>query len=128
MGWLNRLAGVFLRRHLDRDLNEELQHHIELKERENIEAGMPPAEARYAAHRIWVRLHEERADSPVAERTVRKHGRDRKLALGPTVNGLGCVKVRTNSYSVPRAAGSSRRVPPSSTCKWPTGRGRRWPW
>ena len=41
-----------------------------------------PRKQRRTAHRIWVRLHEERPDCPVAERTVREYVHDRKLALG----------------------------------------------
>ncbi len=68
MGWLNRLAGVFLRRHLDRDLNEELQHHIELKTQENIEAGMPPEEARYAALRAFGGVEQKKEQCRDADR------------------------------------------------------------
>jgi predicted permease len=49
MGWLKRIGSIFYERHSERDLDEELQHHIELKTRENVEAGMSPEEARYAA-------------------------------------------------------------------------------
>ena len=41
-----------------------------------------PRKQRHTAHRIWARLREERPDCPVAERTVREHVHDRKLALG----------------------------------------------
>jgi hypothetical protein len=41
-----------------------------------------PRKQRHTAHRIWARLHEERPDCPVAERTVREYVHDRKLALG----------------------------------------------
>jgi transposase len=41
-----------------------------------------PRKQRHTAHRIWVRLREERPDCPVAERTVREYVHDRKLTLG----------------------------------------------
>ena len=47
MGFINRLGGLFRRSCLERDLDEELQFHIELKTRENIAAGMPPRAARH---------------------------------------------------------------------------------
>lgn len=53
MGWLKRIASIARRRQSERDLNEELEHHIELKTRENIDAGMTPEEARYAALRAF---------------------------------------------------------------------------
>src|SRR5690348_12186315 len=53
MGWLSRIAAIVRSRKLERDLDEELQFHIELKTQENIAAGMPPEEARYAALRAF---------------------------------------------------------------------------
>ena len=53
MSWLSRIAAIVRSRKLERDLDEELQLHIELKTQENIAAGMPPAEARYAALRAF---------------------------------------------------------------------------
>jgi putative ABC transport system permease protein len=45
---------------LERDLDEELQHHIQLKTQENIAAGMPPDEARYAALRAFGGVEQKR--------------------------------------------------------------------
>ena len=53
MSWLSRIAAIVRSRKLERDLDEELQLHIELKTQENIAAGMPPAEARYAVLRAF---------------------------------------------------------------------------
>src|SRR5574340_1473837 len=53
MGWLNKIAAIVRRRKLERDLDEEIHLHIELKTQENIAAGMPPEEARYAALRAF---------------------------------------------------------------------------
>jgi putative ABC transport system permease protein len=53
MGLLNRFTGLFRRNRLERELDEELQLHIELKTQENVAAGMPPEEARYAALRAF---------------------------------------------------------------------------
>jgi predicted permease len=48
--WRRLLA--FLRRdRLDRELEEEMRFHIEMKVRENLDAGMTPREARYKAQR-----------------------------------------------------------------------------
>jgi transposase len=40
-----------------------------------------PRKQRHTAHRIWVRLGQERPDCRVAERSVREYVHDRKLAL-----------------------------------------------
>jgi predicted permease len=45
----NRLRGLVRRGEIDRDLEEEMRFHVEMKERENREAGMSRAEARRAA-------------------------------------------------------------------------------
>ena len=41
-----------------------------------------PRKQRHTAHRIYVRLTEERPEVPIAESTVRRHVRERKRALG----------------------------------------------
>ncbi len=46
-----RLQGLFRKRQLDADMAEEMRGHIEMRTRENIEAGMSADEARYAAMR-----------------------------------------------------------------------------
>ncbi|MGH9446867.1 MAG: ABC transporter permease, partial [Terriglobia bacterium] len=53
MSWMKRIGSIARRGQSERDLNEELQYHIELKTQDNIEAGMSPEEARYAALRAF---------------------------------------------------------------------------
>ena len=48
--WL-RLKAVVKRRQLDRELGEELEFHLAMREEKLIEQGMTPREARYAARR-----------------------------------------------------------------------------
>ena len=48
--WL-RLCGLIWRKRLDRDLEDELQFHLEMRQRENEAAGMTPVEALQAARR-----------------------------------------------------------------------------
>src|SRR5437667_9888230 len=51
-----RIEGLFQKRKLDADMAEEMRAHIEMRTRENSEAGMSADEARYAAMRQfgWV--------------------------------------------------------------------------
>src|SRR5947208_12735153 len=51
-----RFRALFQRRKLDAEMDEEMRSHIELQTQENIDAGMKPEEARYAALRQfgWV--------------------------------------------------------------------------
>jgi len=46
-----RLLMLLRRRQFDAELAEEMRLHRELREREQIERGLSPREARYAAHR-----------------------------------------------------------------------------
>ena len=69
MNWFielgRRLLMLFRRSQFDRDLDEEIRLHRELREQEQIEAGVAPEEARYAAHRrFWneIVLREESRD------------------------------------------------------------------
>ena len=49
MSWADRFAVLFRSSKLDAELDEELQFHVEARTRENIAAGMTPAEARRQA-------------------------------------------------------------------------------
>src|SRR6266852_4388891 len=60
MKWIRnvnlRLRALFQKQKLDTQMDDEMRSHIEMQTQENIEAGMKPAEARYAALRQfgWV--------------------------------------------------------------------------
>jgi predicted permease len=47
----HRLRALFRREQIDRELDEEMRFHLEMRARENVEAGMSPKEAWRAAHR-----------------------------------------------------------------------------
>ncbi len=49
MAWIRRLRALFRKEELDRNLEEELQFHLSMRERRNVEQGMPQAEARRSA-------------------------------------------------------------------------------
>ena len=51
-----RLRALFQKRKLDVEMDEEMLSHIEMQPQENLDAGMNPEEARYAALRRfgWV--------------------------------------------------------------------------
>jgi putative ABC transport system permease protein len=51
MSVLSRIKGLFQMKRLERDLDEELRSHIDMRAKDNLSAGMPPAEARYDAQR-----------------------------------------------------------------------------
>ena len=60
---LSKLAALFRRSKPADDLQEEIRVHLEMEECENLESGMPPDEARYAALRRFgnVALAQERS-------------------------------------------------------------------
>jgi len=49
MSWTSRLRGLLQSKRLDRDLDEELNAHLEMRTRDNIASGMTAEEARYDA-------------------------------------------------------------------------------
>ena len=49
MAWISRLRGLFQREKVTRDLDEELEFHLSMREQWNVEHGMPETEARRAA-------------------------------------------------------------------------------
>ncbi len=51
MSWIARLRGMLRRERLDRDLDEELRSHIEMRAADNLAAGMSPQAARYEAQK-----------------------------------------------------------------------------
>ena len=60
---VSKLGAWFRRRKPVDDLEEEIRAHLEMEQRENLDAGMPPEEARYAALRRFgnVPLTQERS-------------------------------------------------------------------
>lgn len=57
MSWLSvfgaRLRGLFARKRLERELDEEVRFHLEMQLEDNLKSGMNPAEARHAAQRSF---------------------------------------------------------------------------
>ena len=51
MSWIARLRGMLRRDRLDRDLDDELRSHLEMRAADNMAAGMSASEARYDAQR-----------------------------------------------------------------------------
>ena len=48
-----RLRGLFERKRLERELDDEVRFHLEMQIDDNLKAGMNPAEARHAALRSF---------------------------------------------------------------------------
>src|SRR5713101_3902016 len=57
-----RLRSLFRRRHVEQELNEELQFHLEQKIKEGIANGLSPKQARYAAMRAMDGLEQRKEE------------------------------------------------------------------
>jgi macrolide transport system ATP-binding/permease protein len=58
-----RLRSIFRRRQVERDLDEELQYHLDKKIEELLSRGLDPTEARNAALRAWMDSHSARRNA-----------------------------------------------------------------
>jgi predicted permease len=73
---LHRLLGIFLKRKLDHELDEEIQSHLEMQIEDNVRRGMSLEEARYAARRSFggvdqiKEVYRDRRGIPVVETTL----------------------------------------------------------
>jgi putative ABC transport system permease protein len=86
MSWRRELAkfrALFRRRKPADDLAEEIRAHLAMEEEENLDAGMPPEEARYAALRRFgnVVLTEERSREMWGWRSVETLWQDLRYGL-----------------------------------------------
>jgi predicted permease len=68
MSWIKRIQSLLRRENLERELSDELQHHIELKTQENIDAGMSAEEARYAALKAFGGVEQKKEQCRDADR------------------------------------------------------------
>jgi predicted permease len=68
MSWIKRIWSIFRRHQFDRDLDDELRLHIELKTREYIGAGMSAEEARCAAVRAFGGFEQKKEECRDADR------------------------------------------------------------
>src|SRR4030081_269484 len=51
MSWIARVRGLLKRERLDRELDEELRSHVEMRAADNLAAGMSPEEAHLEAQK-----------------------------------------------------------------------------
>jgi len=63
MAWLRRLKALFRRPTLQGELEEEVNFHLEMRQRRFMEEGMSPEEARRAARRHFGNVTQTREDS-----------------------------------------------------------------
>jgi putative ABC transport system permease protein len=78
-----RLRSLFLRNDVERELDEELQYHVERQTAENIKRGMKPDDARYAAMRAMgsVAYRKEQVRDTRGTRWIEELAGDVRFAL-----------------------------------------------
>ena len=83
MGWMNRLSNMFRRDEMGKELDEELQFHLEARRRDNLNAGMNEEAARHDATRRFgsAALARERAHEANIVMGIETIGRDLRYAL-----------------------------------------------
>src|ERR1700679_4155193 len=83
MSWFNRFSNLFRREHLDEELEEELQFHLDARTRDNLSAGMNAEAAQHDARRRFgnVTLAKERAYEVSIVMSIETIGRDLRYAL-----------------------------------------------
>ncbi len=99
MNWWRKIASgfraLFRKEQLDQEMDEEMRFHVEMRVRENIEAGMSPVEARYAALRRfgWALFRKERLEREITRAALSTSGRAKSDFLSvnccaPSVNTI----------------------------------------
>ena len=80
---VSKFCALFRRRKPVDDLAEEIRSHLEMEEQENLESGMPPEEAHYAALRRFgnVALAQERSREMWGWNSVETLGQDLRYGL-----------------------------------------------
>src|SRR5713226_8955757 len=92
---LRRLVFLFRRSRLEREMEEEVRFHLEMKIRENLEAGMSPEEARYDALRRFgnrTRVQEQSREIWIT-RWLEALGQDLRYAVRTMRRNPGFVAV-----------------------------------
>ena len=99
MNWLQKLPlqirALFQKEKLDARMDDEMRSHIEMQTQENIEAGMNPQEARYAALRQfgWVESIKDTCREQRGVSWIENLGQDIRFGVRMLRKNLGFTAV-----------------------------------
>ena len=113
--WWETLKELFTHERADADLDRELRSHLDAEVEEQVEQGVPPDEARYAAKRV------PSATSPAIHERTREAWRWGRADPG---SGHFATGLRQDLAHALRTRASNRRSPPppSWRSRWALGR------
>ncbi|MBO0722240.1 MAG: ABC transporter permease, partial [Blastocatellia bacterium] len=96
--FIQRLCGLFFKRRLERDLEDEIRAHLEMQIEENLRLGMNPEEARRAARRKFggveqvKEAYRDRRGLPLVESTLQDlRYAARSLARNPGYTSIAII-------------------------------------
>ena len=99
---LTKFGGLFRRKEIARDLDDEIRAHIDMQVTENLEDGMEPEEARHAAHRSFgsIALAQEDSRGVWLYRWFDDFGKDLRFAVRMLLKNRGFSAVAVISLAL----------------------------
>src|ERR1700691_5418086 len=99
---LARVGGLFRRKEIVQELDDEIRTHIAMEADENVEDGMEPEEARHAAHRSFgnVTLAQEDSRGVWLYRWLDDFGKDLRFAVRMLLKNRGFSAVAVISLAL----------------------------
>src|SRR5712692_1392546 len=99
MSLLSRLKGLLKIHRLERDVEDELRAHLEMRAQDNLAAGMSPEEARYDARRFGKFHSAEGGHSRHGHRRMDRNHRSKSALRRAHASAHARLHARGNSHA-----------------------------